>query len=502
MSERTVDARVLMPSVGTEPRGSPHEAPKLGHARGYAWALGTIVLLAVSTAVVLWAGTSPGYDPYGWLVWGHQTLAWNLDTNGAPSWKPLPYLFTLPYALVGDGALWLWVRTAVAVSLAGVVFAARIAYRLTGGVEQRRASLLAGAFAGCALLGITGYAHYILSDQSDPMIVSLCLGAIDCLLSKRPRITLVLLVLAALGRPEAWPFLGPYAIWLWRRDPQARPLIAGGLALIPLLWFGIPALTARSFFIAGELALNSPRALHSDVIIGTIDRFRDLHVWPVEAAALLAVAWAAYRRDRVVLALAGAALAWVVIEIAFVLHGWPGVPRYLFEPIAVVAVLAGIAVGRVLVELPRFAPAIGSWGAIVIVAMFIGALVPDAVHAAQTEHKDLKRERQRTQEIERLGGAIRTLGASKQIQACGQPTTQIEYQSVLAWTLGLNVGDTYYDPDSPHAIVNFIPVRNGWIVTTHQPTTANGPPPHITDTAAQTAACRRIGLVPQRFLRS
>jgi len=30
---------------------------------------------------------------------GHQTLAGNLNTNAAPSWKPLPYLFTVPYAI-------------------------------------------------------------------------------------------------------------------------------------------------------------------------------------------------------------------------------------------------------------------------------------------------------------------------------------------------------------------------------------------------------------------
>ncbi len=50
----------------------------------------------VTTVLVLWAGTSPGYDPYGWLMWGHQTPAWNLNTSAAPSSKPLPYLFTVP----------------------------------------------------------------------------------------------------------------------------------------------------------------------------------------------------------------------------------------------------------------------------------------------------------------------------------------------------------------------------------------------------------------------
>jgi hypothetical protein len=54
-------------------------------------------LLVVSLVILLWARTRPGFDPYGWLVWGHQTVAGNLNTNAAPSWKPLPYLFTVPF---------------------------------------------------------------------------------------------------------------------------------------------------------------------------------------------------------------------------------------------------------------------------------------------------------------------------------------------------------------------------------------------------------------------
>ncbi len=95
-------------------------------------------LLVVSLLILLWAKTRPGFDPYGWLVWGRQTVAGNLNTNAAPSWKPLPYLFTAPYALFGHYQLWLWMITSLAVSLAGAVFAGRIAYRLTGSAERIR----------------------------------------------------------------------------------------------------------------------------------------------------------------------------------------------------------------------------------------------------------------------------------------------------------------------------------------------------------------------------
>ena len=167
------------------------------------WALLTAaVLLAGSLALVLWARTRPSFDAYGWLVWGHQTIAGSLNTNAAPSWKPLPYVFTAPFALFGHYELWLWMVTSVAVSLSGCVFAGRIAYRLTArGRGSRYAALAAGIFAGLALLGIQDWWHYALSAQSDTMIIALSLGAVDCFLSGRPRWAFVLGALASLGRP-------------------------------------------------------------------------------------------------------------------------------------------------------------------------------------------------------------------------------------------------------------------------------------------------------------
>ena len=91
-------------------------------------------------------GPGPGYDPYGWLVWGKLTVHLKLDTNGAPSWKPLPFLFTVPYAVVGHYALWLWMITSVAISLAGPIFAWRIAFRLT---DAPPAAPLRGVRGGC-----------------------------------------------------------------------------------------------------------------------------------------------------------------------------------------------------------------------------------------------------------------------------------------------------------------------------------------------------------------
>lgn len=402
-------------------------------------------ILILSVLLVLWAGTRPGFDPYGWLSWGHQTRAGNLDTNAAPSWKPLPYLFTTVFAFAGHYEMRLWMITSAAISLAGVVFAGRIAYKLTGDSPARRwAPWVAGAFAGLALIGLrdengASYFHYILSSQSDPMIVTSCLAAIDCHLDDRPRTAFVMGCLAALGRPEVWPFLGLYTIWVWREHPHTRLLLVIGVVLMALLWFGIPALTSRSWFVAADNANGSGRAPSGNRITAVIHRFVDLHHWPLELTALLGVGLAVLRRDRTLLTLAGAIVVWVIVEIAFALHGWPGLGRYMFEAAAVMVVLAGVAVGRLLSGVRLARGAVPSWAGGGLVALLVIALIPPAISAAHNEHKDIIHQRKRTTEINRLSQVVTALGGAARVRACGEPVTRLQYQTTLAYTLGENV---------------------------------------------------------------
>jgi hypothetical protein len=480
VSESTLEVPVL-----AEPAAPAHTlAPQPGQwtlrgfVRDHPWWTTTIAIVVVSILLVAWAGTRPSYDAYGWLVWGYQTLHASLDLGGAPSWKPLPYLFTVPYALLGHYELWLWMITAVAVSLSGAVFAGRIAYRITAseeprafdpGAPRRYAAWAAAVFAGAAVLGLEDYPHYILSGQSDPMIVAVTLGAIDSHLSNRPRLAFALGVLASLGRPEAWPFLGLYSVWAWRRLPAMRWLIVGGLAVIAFTWFGIPTITNHRPFVAGQLAQLSPRALRQNKIIGTIDRFAELQYLPVWIAAMFTVAVAVVRRHRLILALAAGSLLWVVVEVAFALHGWPALPRYVMEPAAVAAALAGVAVGRVLLEAPRLRRGLPRWAGIPVVAVLVGALVPGALARARSERSDLHHERTRTHEIALLQTTINVLGGYRHIRNCGEPVTNVEYVSTLAWMTRMDVGLVGHLPKQElrkkYPIVLFTPlVHGGWTV--------------------------------------
>ncbi len=467
MSEQTIEAPPTHADSPRDPGTSRARSPIGEQLRAHPWAIAGVALVIFSAALARWAGTRPGYDPYGWLNWGYQALHLSLDLGGAPSWKPLPFLFDIPYALFGHFALWLWMTTSVAISLSGSLFAARIAYRVVGSDGDRRPAIIAAVFAGLAVLGIENYFHLILSVQSDPMIVSLCLGAIDCQLSGHERWAFALWVLAGLGRPEVWPFLGLFSVWAWRTHPEMRVMIVLGLLAIPLLWFGVPTITNGRPLISGELAERSPRALHESKVIGTFHRFTELTYIPIQLAAVAAAVWAYFRRNRVVLGLAGFVVVWVIVEEAFVLHGWPGVPRYMFEPAGVTGLLAAIAVGWLLkdarrIKLPR-------WAGIPVVALIVIAMVPAAVARLRAERKDLSHERGRTKVINQIGAAVNAIGGASAVKNCGEPVTNVEYVSILAYYTHLNDGDVGHRPKFElklkHPIVLFTQLQNGWAIT-------------------------------------
>lgn len=470
MSEQTIEAPAARkrPQRDTAPRS---RRPLSAVLRDHPWAIAGLGLVVFSAVLVRWAGTRPGYDPYGWLNWGYQTLHLSLDLGGAPSWKPLPYLFTVPFSLFGQFALWLWMVFSVTVSLSGSIFGARIAYRLVAADSDRRwPAIVAAVFAGAAVLGIDQYFHLILSVQSDPMIVSLCLAAIDCHLSGHPRWAFWLGILGSLGRPEVWPFIGLYSIWLWRTLPEMRRMVVFGLAVIPLTWFGIPTITNGRPLLAGDLAEKSPRMLHESKIVGTFHRFTALTYLPIQLLALVAVGVAFVRRNRTVLLLGAGVVVWMVVEIAFVLHGWPGVPRYMFEPAGVLGVLAGVAVGWILVLLPRLGRSEGrgvpSWVGIPVVALIVLSLVPGAVARLRQERRDLSHEHLRTTVIARLHAAVDHMGGAARIRYCGEPVTNVEYVSILAYYTHLNDGGVGHRPQFElrlkHPIVLFTQLPNGW----------------------------------------
>jgi hypothetical protein len=472
-----------MQTVETPGVDAPSSATEQPFLRRYVWWIVGIALIAASAGIVRWAGTRPGYDPYGWLIWGYQTLHGSLNLGGAPSWKPMPLLFTVPFALFGNNAqLWLWMTTAVAMSFAGCIFAGRIAFRIVDeGGAHRWPAIAASIFAGVMLLVIFdsthySYLHYVLSVQSDPPLVSCVLCAIDMHLIGRRRWAIAALTLASLGRPEAWPALFLYAIWCLRQDREILPFLIGCLLIILFMWFGVPTITNHKPLIAGDLAADSPRMLHSNKIIGTISRYKALNQWPVWLLAGLGTVWAAFRlrrrdpdpedRNRLIVVLFANCVLWVFVEILFSLKGLPGVPRYMFEPGAVAIVIAAVGFGWLLSEIPRFFKLPWAVG-LGVAALLTIAIVPGALHRARLEHKELTGEKARTKELSRLAGIIDQSGGVKHLEACGTPVMgSDQYASVLGWIMHLNTGQIGYKVNQElhltTPIVLLTPLSNGW----------------------------------------
>jgi hypothetical protein len=447
----------------------------------------TSLVIGGAGALTAWAGTRPSFDAYGWLTWGHMTLHGGLNTDAAPSWKPLPYVFTLVFGLFGEAAQWrLWMFTAIAVSLAGLVWAARLAARVAAPVAGETSGpggAVAGAAAVVGLLCLrdelgNGLPHYVLSAQTDPMIVALLLGALVCRLGGRERTTFGLLVLAALGRPESWPFLVADGWWLWRRRPGLRPVLLAAPIVIGLLWFGIPALTSRSWFVAGDNAFGSGAAPTGNRALGALGRFVTQIPWPLGVAAVAMAMRGAARRDRLTGGLAAAVVVWMAIEVAFALHGWPALGRYMFEASALVVVLGAGLAGRLVATVATGAPRSLRGAAAAGAALVAGATIVVAVARAREARDDLLAQHARTASIDALARAVSRLGGPARVRRCGEAVSRgLGTQTVLAFDVGVNVDAVGYRwpqpgrPDDP--VVLFTPRGRGWSVRSHRARSAS-----------------------------
>ena len=141
-----------------------------------------------------------------------------------------------------------------------------------------------------------------------------------------------------------------------------------------------------------------------------------------------------------ILTMAAIAVGWVIVEIGFAYHGWPALGRYMFEPAAIGAVLAGVGVALVLTGLPRLRAGAPRWAGVPLVAVLVGTLVPGAIARVRTERRDRHHEVARTHQIGLLQTTADVLGGVRHISNCGQPVTDVAYASALAWIFHRNVG--------------------------------------------------------------
>jgi hypothetical protein len=407
------------------------------------WGIGAACLgVAGLSLLAPWA---PTYDPWAWLVWGREVAGLDLDTSAGPAWKPLPVLVTTLLAPLGGAAPWLWLLLARAGGLLAVVLAFRIAARLAGG----RGRWFAGCVAVLGLLSTTGFLRGVAGGSSEGVLIALLLLALERHLDGHRGQAFALGTAAALLRPEVWPFLAVYAIWLWRREPGARRLVGGLLPLVPLLWF-LPELWG-----SGDLLRSSERAqipnpgaptLADYPALEVVQRFVGMLVPPIAVGTLGAVVLAVRRRQRELLVLAAAMAGWVAIVALMSESGFSGEERYLLVAAALASVLAGVAAGRLLNLAAARAPRAAWAGAVAGVACALLLAVPAA--------RDLGDELAYAADLRAdLATAVHEAGGMRSLRDCGPLYAGRARFPLVAWHADAHISDLSLAPRAPGVVL-------------------------------------------------
>jgi hypothetical protein len=394
---------------------------------------------ALSAAVL---PTVPSYDPWSWIVWGHEVSDPHLSfvVSGGPSWKPLPFVFTTVWGLFGGAAPTLWVITARAGGLLGLVAAWRLANRLTGG---GRGGAVAGLLAVVGVLLTQDWFYYWLRGTSEVILIAASLWAVDQLLEGHKTQAFLLGVAASLIRPEWWPFVGLYALWLWFREPAfkswgMRLVILTGLALIPVLWFGPPWAGSGQPFLAATHAAKYNGHLGSSPFRTVVGRGVDLQVLPALVFAVAAVAIGWWRdRDRLLLALGGGVAVWWVVVVGMTLDGYPGLERFFLPAAALTCVLGGVGIVRlaqvVASAVPRHASAVALAGGAVLVLVSI----PFTTTRAREARAAFPAASRAVTTLDQLSAAVASVGGHDAVYPCRSSFAAVNHsvQSALAWKL-------------------------------------------------------------------
>ncbi|MFL5817848.1 MAG: hypothetical protein ACJ76L_09620 [Conexibacter sp.] len=436
-------------------------------------AIALVAACLALAALTLLAPSSPSYDPFAWIVWGRELMPGAggepFGLAGGPSWKPLPVLFTAPFSLAGDAApeLWLLVaRTGLLLALAGAFALGR---RLDGA--------LAGAIAALFVLLLSDVVSLAWRGASEPLLLAAVLWAVERHLAGARRTAFALGVAAALIRPEAAPFVALYAVWLWRHeDARGRALLLGGLALLPLLWIGLPGLAGDPFAASATAQVD----IGDQPSAGTaLSRGYELPVGPVWLLVLVALF--VREREPAQYVLAGGALAWFGLVAAMTAAGYSGVARYMLPAAAVVAVLAGVGAMDLLRLLARRRTLAFSALAAAVFVICVGpiaeraATLDDQVRegtAVARAHDDLRAA------VAGSGGAA----ATRRCALAGWVAVNHTTGSALAWELRVSLDRVARTMSRP-----------GLLVRAPRSTATGGPPAVTLDAPVRSATVAHAG---------
>ncbi len=449
---------------------------------GWLEALACVVLAALT---LLWA-RKPTYDPTAWLVWGRELTHLDLVTLGGPSWKPLPVFFTTPFALLGaTAAPLLWLTVARAAGLYSFVLAYRLATRLAGPV--------AGVVAAGSLLLENVFIFHFARGNSEGLQVMLALLMVERHLDGHRTQAFLLGVAGGLLRPEAWPLLAGYGLWLLWADQRelgripwrtVALVIGSGVGLI-LIWFLPEYIGSHNLLRAASRAADPVAGSPGEAdfpFLATFTNAASALIIPTYVGGFVAVASALAARarrpgDRATLGIAAVATAFMCAVALGAQVAFTGNQRYLIVAAALACVVGGIGWAELaLAARRRFSRHV--FAALVCVA---AAAWAPFVYAGVARQRDrLTVVKHEADHYAGLKVAIAAAGGPAALKRCGTVyTTRFDTQAV-AYDLRLHLfqvqifaaapgtiaaADTTAlsrDPRFPHVLSR----RAGWTIAT------------------------------------
>jgi hypothetical protein len=397
--------------------------------------LGCLALAALSLALT---PSVPTYDPWAWIIWGREIAHLDLVTVAGPSWKPLPVLFTTPFSLAGDdGAPLLWLLIARAGGLLAFAMAFRLGSRLAGP--------FAGIIAASALILADEFIRNFWRGNSEGILVAVCLWAIERHLDGRRRDAFMLGLAAALLRPEVWPFIGLYGLFLFAADrrPKTTALVIGGGVALAVLWF-VPEYLGSGDFLRAAARARQPNpdsaAFAEHPFLEVFKRSASVLSVPVYVGGVIATfaAISAFKRRRthgLYLAMATIATVLMVAVAAMTQAGFAGNLRYVALPAALVCVLAGAGwVWTVQGTARRFGTAAATALALAVAA----ASAPFVIDDVRELDEAAMRIKAEADLYGSIPEAIEAGGGEAALKACGSVYTGAFQTQAVAWYLHIH----------------------------------------------------------------
>jgi hypothetical protein len=215
--------------------------------------------------------------------------------------------------------------------------------------------------------------------------------------------------------------------------------MAGGLLLVPLLWFGPPGLIGEPFSASSHASSYNGQT-GSDPALTALRRGLGLALAPIWVAAVAAVALRP--RDRIARGLAVGALAWLALVVVMTVAGYPGLARFMLPAAALACVLAGVAVVELVARAGRSGrrPA-GALAVVALVAIGVAfGLGPTrtavtnmrtAIDAARLQHE--------------LSDALTAAGGRGRVLPCGVVAVNHTVQTAFAWMLDVPLERVAFD---------------------------------------------------------